>query len=159
MIDPDRLWIMIDLECSGPVLGTHSLTEIGAAVGSKARGLVDRLEVLIAPISDEVKTSRRSFARAKASGLPPRDAMTRFHEWARPYMERKAAFLTRPACFDWPWIVQYAWRYLGANPFGFKAICASSWLESMGKNFYSLDLPHVAVDDAELQLRHFLLHG
>ena len=159
MIDPDRLFIMIDLETSGPIIGTHSLTEIGAVVGSRTRGVIDRFEVVIAPISEHVKTSRRSYARAKLEGLPPAEAMARFAAWAKPYLDRKAAFITRPACFDWPWIVQYAWTYLGANPFGFKAVCASSWLEGHGKNFYALDLPHVGVEDAELQLKHFLLHA
>ena len=158
-MDVDRLWIMLDLETSGPIIGTHSLTEIGAAVGSKRAGLMDRFEVLIAPISEHVKTSRNSFARAKVSGLPPAEAMATLAAWARPYLERKASFCTRPACFDWPWIVQYAWKYLGDNPFGFKAICASSWLEAHGRSFRGVDLPHVAVRDAELQLMHFFANG
>ena len=63
----------------------------------------------------------------------------------------------RPAAFDWPWIVYYAWRYLGENPFGFKAVCASSWFLALGKPF-DVELPHVAVKDAEIQLAHFLSH-
>jgi len=117
--DPDRLWIMVDIETSGPIIGTHSMTELGAAVGSKARGVIDRFEVLIAPISEHVKTSRRSFERAKVSGLAPADAMApiRGMEQAAP----RAGYVPRaPAAFDWPWIVQYAWRYLGENPFGFR---------------------------------------
>jgi DNA polymerase III epsilon subunit-like protein len=155
MIDSDRLWIMVDLETSGPIIGTHSLTELGAAVGSKARGVIDRFEVLIAPIGDAVKTSPRSFARARAAGVSPPDGMARFLTWSRPYLDR-ASFIARPAAFDWPWIVQYAWRYLDDNPFGFKAICASSWLEATGGSFRGVKLPHVAVQDAEIQLRHFL---
>jgi hypothetical protein len=42
VIAADRLWIMIDVETSGPILGTHSMTELGAVVGSKARGVIDR---------------------------------------------------------------------------------------------------------------------
>ena len=145
---------MVDIETSSPVIGTHSMTELGAAVGSRARGVIDRFEVLIAPVSEHVKTSRRSFERAKVSGLAPADAMARFAAWSRPYREH-GTFIARPAAFDWPWIVQYAWRYLGDNPFGFKAVCASSWFEGHGASF-RIDLPHVAVEDAELQLRHFL---
>jgi hypothetical protein len=153
--DPDRLWIMVDIETSGPIIGSHSMTELGAAAGSRTRGVIDRFEVLIAPISDLVKTSRRSFERARDAGLPPADAMARFASWSAPHRDRGASFIARPAAFDWPWIVQYAWRYLGDNPFGFKAVCASSWFEAHGASF-RIDLPHVAVDDAELQLRHFL---
>jgi ribonuclease T len=154
----DRLWIMVDIETSGPIIGTHSMTELGAVVGSRAAGVVDRFEALIAPIGDAQKTSRSSFERAKASGAPPREAMARFAAWAKPHLERRASFIARPAAFDWPWIVQYAWAHLGENPFGFKAVCASSWFEARGKTF-RVDLPHVAVDDAEIQLRHFFDHG
>jgi hypothetical protein len=52
------------------------------------------------------------------------------------------------------WIVWYAWTYLGENPFGFKSTCASSWFQAKGKRF-EVDLPHVAVQDAEIQLKHF----
>lgn len=158
MIAADKLWIMIDVETSGPIIGTHSMTELGAVVGSKARGVIDRFDALIAPISEHVKTSRDSFARAKVSGLPPREAMARFAAWARPYQDQRASFIARPAAFDWPWIVQYAWTHLGENPFGFKAVCASSWFESQGRTF-KVDLPHVAVDDAEIQLKHFFELG
>ena len=155
MIDPARLWIMVDIEASGPIIGRHSMTELGAVIGSKQRGVIDRFEALIAPISDEVTTSRESFARAKASGEPPATAMRRFADWSKPH---QATFIARPAAFDWPWIVWYAWTYLGDNPFGFKAACASSWFEALGKRF-RVDLPHVAVRDAEIQLEHFLGHG
>jgi hypothetical protein len=153
----ERLWIMVDVETSGPILGRHSLTELGAAVGTEGRGVIDRFEVLIAPIGDEVRASRGSFARARQSGLPPEEAMRRFAEWTHPHRERRATFVARPAAFDWPWIVWYAWTFLGDNPFGFKAVCASSWLEARGLTF-RVDIPHRAVDDAEIQLRYFFAH-
>ena len=149
---------MVDIEASGPIIGRHSMTELGAVVGSKAKGIVSTFEALIAPISDEVKTSRESFARAKASGLAPADAMRRFAGWSKPYIEQKVTFIARPSCFDWPWIVWYAWTFLGENPFGFRALCASSWFEAQGKRF-SVTLPHVAVEDARIQLEHFFAEG
>jgi hypothetical protein len=100
-------------------------------------------------------TSRGSFVRAKAGGVEPAEAMARFAEWSKTYQQRGARFVARPAAFDWPWIVFYAWTYLGHNPFGFKAVCASSWFEARGRRF-QVELPHVAVEDAEIQLRHFL---
>lgn len=154
-MNPDRLWIMVDIETSGPILGRHSLTELGAAVGSRTRGVTDRFEALITPISDEVRTSRDSFARARDRGAAPAEAMARFAAWTAPYRDRRATFIARPAAFDWPWIVWYAWTFLGENPFGFKAVCASSWFDARGRTF-RVDLPHRAVDDAEIQLRHFL---
>jgi hypothetical protein len=155
MMEGERLWIMVDIETSGPIIGTHSMTELGAAVGTRSRGVIDRFAALIAPISDHVKTSRSSFERARLGGLAPADAMARFAAWSKPYRAQRATFVARPAAFDWPWIVQYAWTYLGDNPFGFKAVCASSWFEGRGRTF-KVDLPHIAVEDAEIQLRHFL---
>jgi hypothetical protein len=154
----DRLWIMVDIETSGPVYGRHSMTELGAAVGSRAAGVIDRFEVVIAPVGDEVVTSKDSFARAKQEGVSPAEAMRGFDRWSRPHRDRRASFVARPAAFDWPWIVYYAWTYLGENPFGFKAVCASSWFEARGRRF-DVQLPHVAVEDAEIQLRHFVEHG
>lgn len=154
-VDDDQLWIMVDVETSGPVIGRHSLTEIGAAVGSARRGLIDRFEALLKPISAEVQTSRDSFARAARAGLDPTDALRRFATWCRPHQQQRARFVARPAAFDWPWIVWYAWTFLNENPFGFKAVCASSWFEARGARF-DVELPHVAVRDAEIQLRRFL---
>jgi hypothetical protein len=155
---PERLWIMVDVETSGPVYGKHSLTELGAAVGSRQRGVIDQFEALIRPIGEEQVTSRGSFLRAKERGEDPAQAMGRFAAWAKPHLDAKATFVARPAAFDWPWIVHYAWRFLGANPFGFKAVCASSWFEARGKRF-QVELPHVAVEDAVIQLKHFVAEG
>ena len=155
MSSETQLWIMVDVETSGPIIGTHSMTEVGAVVGCRTEGVLDRFEGLLCPISDAVITSRHSFDNAQANGQPAEEVMRRFADWAKPYLERKALFVARPAAFDWPWIVWYSWRFLGENPFGFKAICASSWFQARGKHFH-VELPHVAVQDAEIQLFHFL---
>ena len=149
-----QLWIMVDVETSGPIIGTHSMTELGAVVGSPKSGILDRFEALIRPLGAAVVASPDSFEKAKKEGAAPADAMKRFAAWSAPFLQKKALFVARPAAFDWPWIVWYAWTYLGENPFGFKAVCASSWFQAKGKKF-DVDLPHVAVQDAEIQLRHF----
>lgn len=156
--DEHALWIMVDVETSGPVYGRHSLLEIGAVVGSRSGGVIDSFGALLSPVSDEVENSRRTFALAREKGEAPALVMERFAAWARPHQGRHASFVARPAAFDWPWIVHYAWRFLGENPFGFKAVCASSWFEARGKRFF-VKLPHVAVEDARIQLDHFLERG
>jgi ribonuclease T len=158
MARASQLWIMVDIETSGPVIGTHSMTELGAAVGSVEKGLIGRFEALIRPVGTAVVASRDSFEKAKAEGVPAKDAMKRFAAWSAPYLKKKALFIARPAAFDWPWIVWYAWTYLGENPFGFKSVCASSWFQAKGKLF-QVDLPHIAVEDAEIQLKHFFDEG
>ena len=155
---PAQLWIMVDIETSGPMIGTHSMTELGAAVGSKEKGLLGRFEALIKPIGTAVVASPDSFAKAKKEGEAPDVAMKRFAAWSAPYLKDKALFIARPAAFDWPWIVWYSWTYLGENPFGFKSVCASSWFQAKGKTF-QVELPHIAAEDAEIQLKHFFAEG
>ncbi len=157
MVD-DRLWIMVDVETTGPNYGQHSLIELGAAVGSRARGTLAEFSALIKPTSNTVIQSRNTFRRAAEHGEAPEHAVKRFAAWTKPYLDQRASFVARPASFDWPWIVHYAWTFLGDNPFGFKAVCASSWFEARGKQF-RVELPHVAADDARIQLDHFLAGG
>jgi hypothetical protein len=134
------------------------MTELGAAVGSKEKGVVDRFEALIRPVGPAVAANPDSFEKAQAVGVAPEAAMKVFAEWSAPYLKKGALFIARPAAFDWPWIVWYAWTYLKENPFGFKAVCASSWFQAKGKKF-SVELPHVAARDAEIQLLHFFAEG
>src|ERR1041384_6377795 len=94
-----QLWIMVDIETSGPIIGTHSMTELGAAIGSRKEGLLDRFEVLIRPIGDAVQASRDSFEKAKTQGETPEAAMNRFDQWSKPWREKKALFIARPAAF------------------------------------------------------------
>ncbi len=152
------LWIMVDIETSGPMIGTHSMTELGAVAGSIEKGVIGRFEALIRPIGTAVVASPDSFEKAKKEGVPPEVALKRFAAWSAPFQKDQALFIARPAAFDWPWIVWYAWTYLGENPFGFKSVCASSWFQAQGKTF-KVDLPHIAVEDAEIQLRHFFAEG
>ena len=130
------------------------MTEIGAVVGSKKEGVLDRFEALIKPIGTAVVASPDSFEKAKKEGEAPAAAMKRFAGWSKPWQDKKALFIARPAAFDWPWIVWYAWTHLGENPFGFRALCASSWFIAKDKRF-EVELPHVAAKDAEIQIKHF----
>ncbi len=154
----EELWIMVDVETSGPLYATHSLTELGAAVGSRSPGVIDTIEGLMAPIAPAVERSRRSFERASREGASPAEGMRRFQSWCERYTGDRHRFVARPAAFDWPWVVYYAWTYLGANPFGFKAVCASSWFDAKGLRF-DPKLSHLAVDDAKVQLEHFFARG
>src|SRR5947209_19106511 len=95
-----QLGIMVDIETSGPVIGTHSMTELGAVVGSVKDGVVDRFEALIRPIGTAVLASPDSFEKAKKEGAAPADAMRRFAEWSAPFLKQKALFIARPPAFD-----------------------------------------------------------
>src|SRR5688500_14757831 len=153
-----QLWIFVDIETSGPIVGTHSMTEIGAAVGSIKHGIIDRFNALIQPIGPAVVSAPESFARAQKNGKAPHEAMQAFAAWCQPFEKFLAIFVARPASFDWPWIVWYARAYLGNNPFGFRTVCAMSWDLAKGRKF-ELALTNIPAQDAVLQLQHFLMEA
>ena len=132
------------------------MTELGAAVGSAAAGVLDRFEAVIRPIGDAVVTSRDSFERASSRGRStPATRCSGSPAGARPTASGAPASSPGRPPSTGRGSSSTPGRYLGDNPFGFKAVCASSWFEARGRRF-EVELPHVAVEDAEIQLRHFL---
>ena len=146
---------MVDLETSGPVVGTHSMTELGAAVGSVRHGMISRFEALLKPVGTAVVAAEQSFARAQKEGRPPEETMKAFADWCQPFQKYNAIFVARPSAYDWPWIVWYARKFLKGNPFGFRVICGLSWDLAKGKKF-DIQLTHSPPKDAELLLKYFL---
>ena len=150
-----QLWIFVDLELSGPIIGTHSLIDLGAVVGSLKHGILDRFSALIQPIGPAVESNADLFARAQKEGRPPQEVLKEFASWCAPFEKHLAIFVARPAAFDWPWIVWYARTYLGKNPFGYRVVCAMSWDLAKGRKF-DAKLPVGAVKGAEIQLVHHM---
>jgi len=150
-----QLWIFVSLETSGPVIGAHSMTQLGAVVGSIKHGVLDRFETLVRPIGTALTDNPEGFLKAQEEGRDPQEVMQGLAAWCKPFEKFHAIFVARPAAFDWPWIVWYARTYLGSNPFGYRVVCAMSWYLAKGKKF-ELKLPPVAVKAAELQLLDFL---
>ena len=150
-----QLWIFVDLEISGPIVGTHSLLELGAACGSLKHGVLDRFSSLVKPIGPAVASNAELFARAQKEGRDPAEALKAFAAWCAPFEKHLAIFVARPAAFDWPWIVWYSRTYLGKNPFGFRVVCALSWDLAKGRKF-DVKLPGGAAKAAEAQLVHHM---
>ncbi len=166
-------WISVDVETSGPAPGVASLLSIGAC-------LVDRpaegIEILVRPIpghawSDEAEAVHHlSRAHLAANGLEPGAAMERFAGWLAGHVPagRVPILVSFNAPFDWLFVADYAWRYLGRNPFGISALdlkalylgrhldTVERWADT-GKGDvrrrYPVDLPHThgALDDAREQ--------
>jgi hypothetical protein len=150
-----QLWIFIDIETSGPVIGTHSMIELGAVVGSIKHGVLDRFDALIQPVGTAVSTSPEAFLKAQEEGKPPAEVMKAFAAWCRPFEKlpgdlRASAGGLRLAvdCLVRPDLP-------GNNPFGFRVVCAMSWYLAKGRKF-ELKLPPAMVKAAEVQLLEFL---
>jgi len=166
-------WISVDVETSGPAPSVASLLSIGAC-------LVDRpeagIEILVRPIaghewSDEAEAVHRlTRERLAAEGLEPAAAMERLAAWLGEHVPPGSfpVLVSFNAPFDWLFIADYCWRYLGRNPFGVSALdlkalylgrhldTVNLWAETRHvhvRERYAIDLPHThgALDDAREQ--------
>ncbi len=107
----------------------------------------------------------------KKMGLPPKEGMSQFAGWLEQILlkERHPIFVAFNAPFDWMFVNDYFFRYLGHNPFGYKALDMKaffmglhgvSWYETgmhQVSQYYqeNLTLTHHALQDALDQARIF----
>jgi len=123
----DETWISVDIEASGPAPATASLVSIGAC-------LVDDpdtgIELLVRPVpglewSKEAEAVHGlSRERLERDGLEPAVAMAAFEAWIARVVPaaHRPVMVALNAPFDWMFVADYFWRYLGRNPFGTSAL-------------------------------------
>jgi len=166
-------WISIDVETSGPAPSVASLLSIGACLVDRPG---DGIEILVRPIpglpwSDEAEAVHHlARERLAAEGLEPPAAMERMAGWVDAHVPSSSVpvLVSFNAPFDWMFVADYCWRYLGRNPFGISALDLKAlymgrhldtvrrWAKT-GKGdvrrHYPIDLPHThgALDDAREQ--------
>jgi len=121
------LWIWFDVETSGPTIGYHSMIGLKASAGSVDRGVFDRFEVMLRPLSNAVVTKSEAFERADRNGVRIGDGIDQFRNWAARPLQKGAVFVSNHAERDWPWIVFYAKKFLERVPPEFHAVSASAW--------------------------------
>ena len=166
-------WISVDVETSGPAPSVASLLSIGACLVDRP---ADGIEILVRPIpglawSDEAQLVHGlTRDRLAAEGLEPGDAMARLAAWVATHVPPASSpvLVSFNAPFDWLFIADYCWRYLGRNPFGISALdlkalymgrhldVVQRWAETRKSDVgrrYPIDLPHThdALDDAREQ--------
>jgi DNA polymerase III epsilon subunit-like protein len=168
----DEVWISVDVETSGPTPATGSLISIGAC---RVEDPGDGFSVEIQPIAGlpwlESAEAVHGLSRERlaVTGVPPDEAMRAFEVWVqRACGQRQPVFVALNAPFDWMFVADYAWRFLGRNPFGHTALDIKAlylgrhlgevrrWrdtgrLEMLTR--YPVELPHThqALDDAREQ--------
>ena len=168
----EETWISVDIEASGPTPSTGSMVALGAC-------LVDRPDVafgaLLRPIpglgwSDEAESVHGlGQAHLAADGLEPAEAMRAFVDWVdQSAGSTRPVFVAFNATFDWMFVADYAWRFVGRNPFGISGLDLKALF--LGRHFgevrqwartssddvrkrYRVGLPHThsALDDAREQ--------
>jgi len=131
MNDRPEALVSVDIEASGPSPSTGSLLSIGAC-------LIDDLnvdfyvELKPAPDLDwdthAEKVHGLTRERLLREGQEPAEAMRRFAEWTDDACAgRDPIFVGFNAPFDWMFVADYLWRYVGRNPYGISAIDLKSY--------------------------------
>jgi DNA polymerase III epsilon subunit-like protein len=85
--------------------------------------------VELQPVNDRATAealaiSGLSMEALRQHGAPPPDAMSRFFRWLQGVVpaNSRAVFVAFNAPFDWMFVNDYFYRFLGHNPFGHSAI-------------------------------------
>jgi DNA polymerase III epsilon subunit-like protein len=121
----------VDVETSGNSPHTGSLLSIGAClVENPDEGLY--LELRPAPDMpwDDSAEAVHGLPRARLErdGLDPLVAMEHFETWINGVAgTARPVFVGFNAPFDWMFVADYFWRYLGRNPFGVSALDLKSY--------------------------------
>lgn len=123
--------VSVDIEASGPSPSTGSLLSIGAClVEDPSVGVYIELKPLPDLPWDESaeKVHRLDRDHLAREGLEPGEAMERLATWlADAAADRRPVFVGFNAPFDWMFVADYFWRYIGRNPFGVSALDLKSY--------------------------------
>ena len=119
--------VSVDIETSGQSPSVGSLLSIGAClvVDPRVELYVELKPISDRPWSDEAaRVHRLDRARLEREGLFPEAAMDRFAAWLDEACgkESRPIFVGFNAPFDWMFVADYFWRYIGHNPFGVSAL-------------------------------------
>ena len=119
-------YISVDVETAGPVPRTYSMLSIGACTLYEPQ---ETFYVEIQPVTTDfvkeaIEISGLNLADLKRKGTAPQKAMQRFSDWVENVTPAGSApvFLAFNAPFDWMFVSDYFYRFLGHNPFGHKAL-------------------------------------
>lgn len=168
-------YICVDVETAGPIPATYALLSIGAClVEEPGRSFYIELQPDRSNFQPEaMAVSGLDPAALKENGVPPEDAMRAFRDWVRQVTPEgyRPVLVAFNATFDWMFVSDYFYRYLGDNPFGHSALdikayymgqTGVSWSETSMKHISShlleeRHLVHNALRDAQDQAEIFQL--
>lgn len=170
-----EVFISVDIETAGPIVGEHSMLTIGACLAYNPEV---EFSVMLKPISDKkvaeaLEVSGLTLEQATRDGLEPAGAMSQFAAWIAKNVPKNSTpvFVGLNAPFDWSFVNYYFLKYFNANPFGFTALdikalymgaTGCSWHDtkssSIDKRVHpSLQGDHDALHDARYQAELFRL--
>jgi DNA polymerase III epsilon subunit-like protein len=163
----------VDVETAGPAPAQYALLSIGACLVEDPQ---QAFYVELQPDRDQslpeaLAVSGLSLEALRQRGQPPRQALQTFADWVKQVVPPTArpVFVALNAPFDWMFISDYFYRYLGANPFGHSALdikayymgkTGAAWSETSMKYITAylneeIHLSHNALNDARDQAELF----
>jgi len=128
------LYVSVDVETSGPIVGRHSMLAIGACVTSD---LERRFYRILKPISSEAEPAAmeivgRPLSHFQEHGVEPRVVCEELRDWlARESGSNYPVFVGFNAAFDWGFVNWYLLTYLGLNPFGIAPLDIKSYFAGL----------------------------
>jgi DNA polymerase III epsilon subunit-like protein len=127
----EEVYIVVDVEASGPAPGNYALLSIGACTVAEPRQTfyVELRPDREAFTPEAMMVNGLSLERLAEEGLPPEEAMQAFADWAAELVpgDARPVFAAFNAPFDWMFVNDYFHRYLGYNPFGHAALDIKSY--------------------------------
>jgi DNA polymerase III epsilon subunit-like protein len=173
MSQKPEVFISVDIETAGPIVGEHSMLTLGACLAYQPEVA---FSIMLKPISDKavpeaLEVTGISLAEASQDGLQPAEAMSRFAEWIDTQTPEgsTAVFVGLNAPFDWAFVNYYFLKYHDQNPFGFTALdikalfmgaTGCTWYETRSSAIDKVVKPrlkgdHDALHDARYQAELF----
>lgn len=170
-----EVFISVDVETSGPIIGEHSMLTVGACLTHRPE---TSFSIMLKPISDKsiaeaMKVTGLTLDLANKEGLHPKEAMSKFADWIAKNTpeDSNPVFVGLNAPFDWGFVNYYFLKFRGENPFGFTAldikalfmgVMGCSWYETRSSVIDKVVKPtqkgnHDALHDARYQAELFRL--
>lgn len=150
-------YIMVDIECDGPIPGNYSMISIGAVIVDMELNKTFYRE--IRPISENFISESlliTGFNRNETLKFEdPKQVMTDFEKWISQNCNDKPIFISDNNGFDWMFVCWYFYNFLNFNPFGYSSQNLGSFYKGIVRdtfmNFKHLRTTkhtHNALDDA-----------
>jgi len=142
-------YVSVDVEAAGPNPSQYSLLSIGACLVSDPQCT---FYVELQPVNDNavpeaLAVNRLSLEELTERGLPPAEAMARFEAWLKAEIppDQRPIFVALNAAFDWMFVNDYFHRFLGRNPFGYKALDLEAFYMGLtGVRWSEATMRHIA---------------
>lgn len=139
------LYLSIDIETDGPIVGVHSMLSIGVAGFDLMGNVLYEFERNLLPLEHGVQDEEtmKWWAQPEQAGAwqyvnrnreHPKRAFAKLAEDMRELKKTfQVTVVCSPAAFDWPHVAYYMHVFVGENPLGRTAKCAVSYVWAMSK--------------------------